>query len=334
MQNKFDLDIKYEYDDVMIKPCYSTINSRSEVNLECTYSFGNDKTWTGIPIIAANMDTIGTFDMYRVLVKYKMLTALHKFYTVADYERESIKEQLDPNYYMVTTGISDADYEKFNNIQKYLNAENGWICIDVANGYMSNFLEFCKRVRRDYPKKIIVAGNVVTAEMTKKLFDMGWIDVVKVGIGGGVVCETRKKTGIGMPQLSAVIEYATVGAIVADGGIKHPCDVAKAFGGGAKFVMMGGAFSGHDECAGEIVEENDIKYKLFYGMSSQYAMERHYGKMDKYRTSEGSVTKVKCKGSVENTIIDYLGGLRSTCAYVGAQNLSELFDKVTFIIRK
>ncbi|HEX9827508.1 MAG TPA: GMP reductase, partial [Flavobacteriaceae bacterium] len=210
-----------------------------------------------------------------------------------------------------------------------------FICIDVANGYSEHFVEFVKQTRDQYPDKVIIAGNVVTGEMVEELLLSG-ADIVKVGIGPGSVCTTRVKTGVGYPQLSAIIECADAahglgGQIISDGGCTIPGDVAKAFGAGADFVMLGGMLAGHDESGGELIERDGKPYKKFYGMSSQTAMEKHVGGVAEYRASEGKTVEVPYKGDVETTVQDILGGLRSTCTYVGAQRLKELTKRTTFI---
>jgi GMP reductase len=327
-------EIYLDFDDVMIVPQYSELSTRSQVKLEKEFIFTNKINnepiiWTGIPIIAANMDTTGTFEVYNVLSKYKMLTAMNKFYRLTDYQEAQIKGiVLEPDYFMVSTGISDNDFANLVEIMENIDCK--WICIDVANGYMSSFFQFCCRVREKFPNKIIVAGNVVTPEIVEKLLSEADIDIVKIGIGPGSACLTRKKTGVGIPQFSA-IQKCRNRYIISDGGVKDPCDMVKAFGAGADFVMMGGAFAGHDENPGELIEENGEKIKLFYGMSSKHAMEKYYGKMNNYRASEGTVLKIKYKGKLENTVNDYLGGLRSACTYVNAANLAEFPGKVKFI---
>jgi GMP reductase len=210
------------------------------------------------------------------------------------------------------------------------------VCVDIANGYIKNFVGFCLRVRELIPHCILIAGNVVTREMTEELILNGKVDIVKVGIGSGSVCTTRLQTGVGMPQLSAIIECADAahgcnGHIISDGGITCPGDAAKAFGAGADFVMLGSVLAGHDESGGILVEENDKKYKIFYGMSSDTAMIKHYGEVKKYRSSEGKTVKVEYKGNVDNTINDLLGGIRSTCTYVNAKKLKDLCKCTTFL---
>ena len=339
--NKIENGMKLDFGNVLIRPKRSTISSRSEVDLERNFNFYSKNKddnvnikWKGVPIIAANMDTIGTFEVYDKLKEHKIVTALHKHYSLEDYLEKNKSDRLDPEYFMVSTGISDNDYVKLKSILSNINCK--WICIDVANGYMNKLVEFCKKVRDLYPEKIIVAGNVVTREMVEELILNGGVNVVKVGIGSGSGCLTRMKTGVGMPQLSAIIECADAahgagGHIISDGGITCPGDMAKAFGAGADFVMVGGQFSGHDENPGELIEENGEKYKLFYGMSSKHAMEKHYGKMNNYRSSEGRCIKVKYKGSINETVEDYLGGLRSACSYINAHNIKNMPKCTTFV---
>lgn len=330
--NKFRGDIVLEFDDVMIIPRASSVNSRSEVNLEREFTFANGKKWTGVPIIAANMDTTGTFEVYNVLSKYKMLTAMNKFYTVDDYMKFQKSNELNPDYFMVSTGITDANFENLKSILEKVHCN--WICIDIANGYIENMKTFCIKVRNTFPDKIIVAGNVCTGEGVILLSEYS-ADVVKIGIGPGSACLTRKKTGVGISQLSAILDSCNHSIpIISDGGIKCPGDMAKAFGAGADFVMIGGQFAGHDETPGEIIEIDNIKYKMFYGMSSKHAMEKHYGKMDSYRASEGAVIKVPYKGSLHDTVLDYLGGLRSACSYTNSGNLNEFYNNVLFCKRK
>ena len=334
--NKIEIGTKLDFSNVLIRPKRSTINSRSEVSLEREITFGVSKQkWKGVPIISANMDTTGTFEVYHCLKKHKIVTALHKFYTLEDYQNcDRAFTGLDPNYFMVSTGISDKDFEKLKQILDRF--ECNWICIDVANGYIKNLVEFCKKVRNEYPYKVIIAGNVVTREMVEELILSGGVDIVKVGIGPGSACTTRLKTGVGMPQLSAIIECADAahglgGHIISDGGITCPGDMAKAFGAGADFVMVGGQFAGHDENPGEVIVENDKQFKLFYGMSSEKAQETHYGKMEKYRASEGRILKIPYKGSLENTVQDYLGGLRSACSYINAPTIKQMAKCTTFV---
>ena len=328
---KIEDDIKLDFSDVLIRPKRSKLSSRSEVSLERTFKFPNsNQNWTGVPIIAANMDTVGTYDVYKILSKHKILTAMHKFYTLEDYQQMD----LDKEYFMVSTGIGENDLINLQNILDNIDVK--FICIDVANGYMDKLCEFCAKVRELYPNKVIIAGNVVTREITEDLILRGKVDVVKVGIGPGSACTTRLKTGVGMPQLSSIIECADAahgvnGHIIGDGGITCPGDMSKAFGGGADFVMMGGQFAGHDENPGELIEEDGKKFKLFYGMSSDTAMNKRYGKMARYRSSEGRTIKVKYKGQLEATVLDYLGGVRSTCTYINAKSIKNISKCCTFM---
>lgn len=333
---RIENDIKLGFKDVMIRPKRSTLKSRLEVNLEREFKFIHSSVvWSGIPIMAANMDTVGTFEMARALSKKKLFTAVHKHYSVPQWnEFLSHTAQSTRNNLAVSTGISKQDSEKLAAVLKdnpFLN----FICIDVANGYSEYFADFVKQTRTLYPEKVIIAGNVVTGEMVEELLLSG-ADIVKVGIGPGSVCTTRIKTGVGYPQLSAIIECADAahglgGQIISDGGCTTPGDIAKAFGAGADFVMLGGMLAGHTESGGEIIEKNGKSYRKFYGMSSSTAMEKHVGGVAEYRASEGKTVEILYKGSVENTLQDILGGLRSTCTYVGASRLKELTKRTTFI---
>ena len=333
---RIEYEIKLGFKDVMIRPKRSTLKSRSQVSLERNFTFVNSKKkWSGVPIIAANMDTVGTFEMAEALAKEKIITAIHKHYTPEEWTA-FLKNQ--PNsiyeYIALSTGTGKTDEEKIKQIMEE-HPQIEFLCIDVANGYSEHFVEFVKNARRNFPDKTIIAGNVVTGEMVEELILAG-ADIIKVGIGPGSVCTTRIKTGVGYPQLSAIIECADAahglgGHIISDGGCKIPGDVAKAFGGGADFVMLGGMFAGHDESGGDIVEEHGKKFRLFYGMSSQTAMDKHAGGVAEYRASEGKTVKVPYKGPVSETVKDILGGVRSTCTYVGASELRELSKRTTFI---
>jgi GMP reductase len=333
---RIEYNIKLGFKDVMIRPKRSTLKSRKEVSLERTFKFLHSPiTWSGIPIIAANMDTVGTFEMANALSKEKLFTTIHKHYSVEDWSRFFKGAQGNVgNHMAVSTGIGDLDAKRLSNLINS-NPQLQYICIDVANGYSEYFADFVKRTRAQYPEKVIIAGNVVTGEMVEELLLCG-ADIVKVGIGPGSVCTTRVKTGVGYPQLSAIIECADAahglgGQIISDGGCTTPGDIAKAFGAGADFVMLGGMLAGHDESGGETIEKNGETFKSFYGMSSATAMSKHSGGVADYRASEGKTVEVPYRGAVTHTLKDILGGLRSTCTYVGASRLKELTKRTTFI---
>uniref|UniRef100_A0A669E2R8 GMP reductase n=1 Tax=Oreochromis niloticus TaxID=8128 RepID=A0A669E2R8_ORENI len=334
---RVDADLKLDFKDVLFRPKRSSLKSRSEVDLQRTFTFRNSKqTYIGIPIIAANMDTTGTFEMAQVLSKHTLFTAIHKHYSVEDWKNFAASHPDLSVWIPSHPGHRLKSWKKRKwNLEKSTVPALKYICLDVANGYSEYFVEFVKKVREKFPKHTIMAGNVVTGEMVEELILSG-ADIIKVGIGPGSVCTTRIKTGVGYPQLSAVIECADSahglkGHIISDGGCSCPGDVAKAFGAGADFVMMGGMLAGHDQCSGEVIEKNGKKYKLFYGMSSDTAMKKYTGGVAEYRASEGRTVEVPYKGDVENTIRDVLGGLRSTCTYVGAAKLKELSRRTTFI---
>jgi GMP reductase len=321
-------EIKLDFKDVLIRPKRSTLSSRKEVDLVKFYKFKHSRyEYEGIPIMAANMDGVGTMSMALALGKHRLFTCLIKSYNK---DIENFTEfKVSRDHYAVSTGTSDEDFRNLNTILTGLGAQ--FICIDVANGYSEHFGDFVESVRNRWPDKTIIAGNVVTADMTQELILRG-ADIVKVGIGPGSVCTTRVQTGVGYPQLSAIIECADAahglgGHIIADGGCICPGDVAKAFGAGADFVMLGGMFAGHDEGGGTI-ENGKV---TFYGMSSETAMEKHHGGVADYRSSEGRTVEIPYKGKVSQTVLDILGGLRSTCTYVGASNLKQLPKCTTFI---
>jgi GMP reductase len=331
---RIENDIKLDFKDVLIRPKRSVLSSRAEVSLEREFRFKNSGAiWKGVPIIAANMDHTGTFSMAKALSEHHLLTALDKFIEVKEWQQFAEKNPAAISSCFVSIGITENEFNKAQDIIKATNAS--MICLDVANGYTERFVDFLKRLRDTYPQLVIMAGNVVTGEMVEELILSG-ADIVKIGIGPGSVCTTREKTGVGYPQLSAIIECADAGHglgghVCADGGCTSPGDVAKAFAAGADFIMLGGMLSGHDECLGEIIEENGHRFKRFYGMSSSEAMEKHHGSVAEYRASEGRSVNVPYRGAVKNAILDILGGLRSTCTYVGAHRLKELSKRTTFI---
>ena len=307
-------DIKLDFNDVLIRPKRSTLVSRKNAELNRIFTFKYSKhIWKGVPIVASNMDHVGTLNMAEVLSPFNMLTALCKF---IDFPKNN-----NLQYLMRTIGLDvELDFETPT-----------WLCVDIANGYTERFFNYINKVREKHSNAIIVAGNVCTPEATEQIILAG-ADIVKLGIGPGSVCITRKMTGVGYPQLSCIIECADAahglgGHVMGDGGCTVPGDIAKAFGAGADFVMLGGMLAGHDECSGEI--ENDTM--VFYGMSSEEAQVKYYGEKQKYRASEGKAVQVPYRGSVEKTIEEILGGLRSSCTYAGAQTLKALPKCTTFV---
>ncbi|PPR45352.1 MAG: GMP reductase [Alphaproteobacteria bacterium MarineAlpha5_Bin8] len=331
---RIEEEIKLDYSDVLFRPKRSTLKSRKQVDLTRTYKFKHsNKEWTGVPIIASNMDGVGELGVAESLAKHDIITALTKQHDSKSINNfKSIKNIF--NFVSLSTGTSKESYERLNKIlseHSYIQ----FICIDVANGYSETFSNFVSSVRSKHPSKTIIAGNVVTADMTQELILSG-ADIVKVGIGPGSVCTTRIQTGVGYPQLSAVIECADaahgLGAhMIADGGCTCPGDVAKAFGGGADFVMLGGMLAGHKEGGGEIIKSNGKDYIEFYGSSSEEANDKHYGGLADYRSSEGKKVRITYRGDIDNTVRDILGGIRSSCTYVGASTLKQLSKCTTFV---
>ena len=371
---RIEPEIKLDYKDVLLRPKRSELTSRKDVNLMREFTFknaggeGSDPKsygWKGIPIVAANMDTVGTFETAKALAQYHMLTCiskhsdikkwLHKLDGYGVYKTPESREANSKNW-SYERGANDWQSRIYDHISPsigikydpkkaddidYLNNitwnfyHTRFVCIDAANGYTSRFCDFIKRVRDEHPALIIIAGNVATGEMTEEILLSG-ADIVKVGIGGGSVCTTRIQTGVGYPQLSAVIECADAahgigGHIMADGGCVSAGDVSKAFCAGADFVMLGGMLAGHTESAGQEEIVDDEKYKTFYGMSSDTAMNKYSGGVASYRSSEGKTVRIKHRGLIKNTIESILGGVRSTCTYIGAKNLKDMPKCATFV---
>jgi GMP reductase len=326
--------IKLDYDDVLIRPKRSALPSRAEVDIQREFVFRHSgHRYKGIPIVASNMDTVGTIEMADALGPLGLSVALHKYYSVDTLAAFFTARPESAHFYSM--GITRADHDKFERVLARAGSAIRNVCIDVANGYSESFVRFVEAFRRDHPALTLMAGNVVTGEMTEELILSG-ADIVKVGIGPGSVCTTRITTGVGYPQLSAVIECADAahglnGLICADGGCTVPGDIAKAFGGGADFVMLGGMLAGHDESAGDVVERDGKRYKRFYGMSSETAMIKHAGGVAEYRAAEGKEVLLECRGPVAATVQQILGGVRSACTYVGARRLKELTKRTTFV---
>ena len=376
---RIEEDMKLDYKDVLIRPKRSTLGSRKEVDLERGFTFRNYKPYVptdvlpdgypvvqeqyrhyrGTPIMAANMDGVGTFEMADTLATGGIFTCLVKTYSVNElvgYFDQDDKSH-DPartEFVAMSIGITDADHAKFRDVYEQTGSRLKYVCIDVANGYSERFATFVRGFRQNYPNVVIIAGNVVTGEMTEELILAG-ADIVKVGIGPGSVCTTRIQTGVGYPQLSAVMECADAahglgGHIIADGGCTCPGDVAKAFAGGADFVMLGGMLAGHDQGGGDVITKHyanseatlldngnyvphyeQKQFVQFYGMSSDAANKKHFGGLKDYRSSEGREVFVPYRGDVAATVQDILGGLRSTCTYAGAIRLKHLMRCTTFI---
>ncbi len=331
---RIEEDLKLDYKDVLFKPKRSKLTSRKDVDLLRTLKFHNSsRSWTGIPIMASNMDGVVELEVATTLAKFKIMTALTKQHDLQKINESSAIKVIF-NYVALSCGTSSENHDRLNEILKE-HSYFQFICIDIANGYSEHFSKFVSSVREKHPTKTIIAGNVVTADMTQELILSG-ADIVKVGIGPGSVCTTRIQTGVGYPQLSAVIECSDaahgLGAhIIADGGCTCPGDVAKAFGGGADYVMLGGMLAGHKEGGGKIIENDNKQYVEFYGSSSEEANIKHYGGLNDYRTSEGKIVQIPYRGDLKNTIQNILGGVRSSCTYVGAPTLKQLSKCTTFI---
>jgi len=355
---RIEEDIKLDFKDVLFKPKRSKLESRRDVDLTRTFTFHNSgNQWTGIPIMSSNMDGVGTFEMAKVLQEHKMITVMRKHYSLDDWKEQS--QGVKMKYISVCTGtgvIWDPDAKDYATMKAVLKMypDIKFITVDVANAYHENYAEFIARLRDAYPDKTIIAGNVISAEMVEELIIRG-ADIVKCGIGPGSVCTTRLMTGVGVPQLSGIIECADAangigGHIIADGGCVYPGDVSKAFGAGAHFVMLGGMLAGHTEGGGDIITKHtatggafktdqgtyvahyaEKRFVEFYGMSSDAAMATHGTRKDGYRGAEGKVVSIPFKGNVQDTLTEILGGIRSTCTYVGAKRLKDMSKCTTFV---
>jgi len=362
---KINEGTKLDFDDVLLVPQRTKTASRKSVNVSRFFNFyHSQRTWQGTPVVAANMDTTGTFAMSQALAKFDMITCLHKHYEpselgnfFSDYNRDTGETTNPIERCWFSMGIKDKDILKLREVVSYSKVCPN-ICIDVANGYTDDFVNFCSSIRKRFPTAIIMAGNVCTPEMVQEIILHGGVDIVKIGIGPGSACTTRLKTGVGYPQLSAIEECAhaahglksaekRMGLVCADGGCRTAGDVCKAFAANADFVMLGGMLAGTDECEGEWEEEPDIvkndqgsftvsgksrkKALYFYGMSSHAAQKKYEGEVKSYRASEGRLKSIPYKGPVELVIQDLLGGMRSSCSYIGATCLKDMAKCAEFV---
>ena len=333
---RINTDPKLNFEDVLLQPKRSTLSSRKDVDMTRNFTFRNSgKQMNFLPIFASNMDGVGTFSMAKELQRHKMMTVITKSTTVEQW-RSAVGNGVRLQRVSVCTGTNvmwDSEAQDWKTMQQVLKSfpDIKMITIDVANAYHQNMVDFIKKVRNEYPDKVIIAGNVVTPEMTEELIING-ADVVKIGIGPGSVCTTRTMTGVGVPQFSAIVDCSDAangvgGHIMADGGCVYPGDIAKAFGGGAHMVMIGGMLAGHDESEQPVVDGN----VEFYGMSSDRAREVHGKRKDGYRGNEGRLISLPHRGPVAPTLEDIVGGVRSACTYIGARRLKDMAKCASFV---
>lgn len=362
---RIERDIKLDFDDVLIKPNRSTLSSRADVNLLRTFRFYHSpKELTCLPVMCSNLSSVAGLEMAKALQKYRMITCLHKYIDYEEVAQEKNKGGIDLDYTWLTIGMSDVELEKLKVFSNWNGLEPN-ITVDSANGHMDSFVKFCAKIRNEFPLSIIMAGNVAASECAQELIIHGGVDIVKGGIGPGRFCLTRKVTGVGYPQLSNIIECSSVvhglksedkrlGLFCSDGGCKEVSDICKGFGAGSDFIMLGGMFSGAEECCGEwyisqynhnlsfleyIVVKNKRAYVSeslllkTYGMSSQYAQQKFANGDKEYRASEGEeCVYVPYKGPVDGIVKQICGGLRSCCTYVGAENLKDLPKCTVFLL--
>jgi len=326
---------KLDFKNVLLRPKRGELKSRAEIDLARYHRFRSSRAeFAGIPIMASNMDTTGTFEMAIALSEHEAFTCIHKYYSLEAWQEFAAEYPQCMPFVALTVGATAEEYDK---MVEFLGAlpDIKYVCLDVLNAYSQHFVHHVRKVRANHPDLTIIAGNVASSGITEELIISG-ADIVKIGIGPGSVCTTRKKTGVGYPQLSAILECADAahglgGHVIADGGCACPGDVAKAFAAGADFVMIGGLFAGHDQCGGELIVKNGRKVKLFYGMTSTTAMKKYVGCVHNYRASEGKTVEVPYRGDVNATFLDILGGLRSTCTYIGVARLKDITKKSHFV---
>ena len=342
-----------DFKDVMIVPTPSTVESRSHTSVVRPYKFmWSGKTIEGNPAIASNMDCTGTFEMAKELEKHQMFCALSKHYSAEDiiqFLESNLKDFGTNDYVFISTGLRGDDFSKLKQIMKTGLCKN--IRLDAPNGYIQGFIQHLNRIRHTFPDAIIMAGNVVTPEKTAEIIQNG-ADVAVVGIGGGSQCSTRAMTGVGRPQFSTVLDnvdaaHTAKGMLCSDGGITQPADYVKAIAAGSDFVMIGGYFAGCSEAGGQlirrVIETSEItdektgqkrryieERKLFYGMSSEYAQNKHYNGMHQYRASEGIVSLVPYVGPVAKKIQELEGGLRSAMTYTNSKTIDQLQNNAEF----
>ena len=333
---------KLDFNDVLIVPKKTTLTSRKDVSLTREIKFENDVVWKGVPIISSNMDTVSDLNTFNILKDHNYITCFPKSFNKHWlYFSEVPIELIHSNNYMLSSGVSKDDLNILISLIHRLNDKNivvKFVCLDVANGYMPSLGEASLELRKRFPNMVIVAGNVVTPEATCNLIANYDVNIVKIGIGSGSVCTTRLKTGVGYPQLSAILECGHAarnagGYIISDGGIVNPCDISKALGAGADFVMCGSIFACHEESPGTTFEDSltQTKFKRFYGMSSEIANNKYNNGLQNYRTAEGKEVACKIKGSLHDTIKDINGSLRSTCTYTNSSTIGDLYKNTKFV---
>lgn len=324
------------FDDVLISPQFSNIKSRKDVDLTTTIS---DLTLK-LPIFSAPMDTVSGPEMNEALYDHGAMGCLHRFMSI----EENVKQFYESDRKaVVSVGLND--WERVEAL--YADGANKFL-LDVANGAQMQVVEWVKQFRAKYKNEWLMVGNfasynTITDFVVALNENAHYVDAWRVGIGPGAACTTRIKTGIGVPQLSAIIDCARTGYdIVADGGIKNAGDVAKALAAGAKAVMLGSMLAGTAESPGDLISRPSKKqplscdmlmmdhFKSYRGSASKESYEAQ-GKSQDYISAEGESFLVPYKGPVKDVLKDIEGGLRSSFTYVGAKNLNEFQEKAIFV---
>ena len=331
------------FDDVLLIPAESHVLP-NEVNLSTQLA---DNLKLHIPLISAGMDTVTEGPMAIAMALQGGVGVVHKNMSIQAQAGEvanvksvvvpagATKAAVDDNNRLLVAAAVGVTSDTFERAEALLKAGADAIVIDTAHGHSAGVLRKIAEIREHFPDATLIAGNVATGEATRALFDAG-VDVVKVGIGPGSICTTRVVAGVGVPQITAIYDAASVAReynkpIIADGGIKYSGDVVKALAAGGNAVMLGSMLSGTTEAPGEVFEDNGKKYKAYRGMGSVGAIAQAHGSSDRYfqggvneankLVPEGIEARVEYKGDVSDIVFQIDGGLRSGMGYVGAGNI-------------
>lgn len=341
------------FDDVLLIPAESHVLP-NEVKLDTKLA---PNLQLHIPLISAGMDTVTEGNMAIAMAENGGLGVIHKNLSIEAQVEEVKKAKgktVDPNLphpavdnqgRLLAAAAVGVTSDTFERAESLLEAGADAIVIDTAHGHSAGVLRKIKEIREHFPNATLIAGNVATGEGTAALFDAG-VDVVKVGIGPGSICTTRIVAGVGVPQITAIYDAASVAQkygkkIIADGGIKYSGDVVKALAAGGNAVMLGSMFSGTTEAPGTVFTNEGKQFKSYRGMGSVGAMSQQHGSSDRYfqggvneankLVPEGVEALVPYKGDVSNIIYQIDGGLRAGMGYAGAGTIEELIENSQFV---
>ncbi|MBI4360925.1 IMP dehydrogenase [Candidatus Micrarchaeota archaeon] len=316
------------YDDVLIRPGYSAV-SISDVSTKTRITQNIE---IDLPIVSSPMDTVTESQLAIAMAKRGGVGVIH--YNISVPDQVAHVKKVKSEDWLVGAAVGPQDDER---VKKLLDAEADFLVIDTAHGYRKSVLDAVKRYKKEGAQ--VVAGNIVSKTAAEGLVAAG-ADGLRVGVGPGSICTTRVVTGIGVPQLTAVSEVADYAAsynipVIADGGIKYSGDLAKALAAGANVGMLGNVLAGTDEAPGELIEQEGVKYKKYRGMGSVESLKANWAnRYDAFKKSlvpEGVSGLTKYRGSVEQVLTQFEGGLKKAMVYVGAKNLEEFKEKAVFV---